>query len=85
MNSRSGHRVPENFESRSRRAAQAEQEQQELSIVSQLDELAPDANSDSDDVIALLEASDVAALETDESDGEEAVADNPQVSGRPAA
>eukprot|EP01044_Picomonas_judraskeda_P012628 COSAG03_NODE_1828_length_3462_cov_88.907226_2_plen_73_part_00 len=27
----------------------------------------------------------MAALQTDESDGEEAVADNPQVSGRPAA
>ena len=66
-----------------RRAAQAEQEQQELSVVSQLDELVPDADSDNDDVIALLEASDVAALQTDESDGEEAVADNPQVSGRP--
>ena len=72
----------ERDERAARRAAQAEREEQELSVLSQLDELVPDPDSDDDDVIALLESSDVAALQTDE---EEAVADNPQVSGRPAA
>ena len=45
------------MERAARRAAQAEREQQEISVISQLDELIPD--SDDDDLIATLEASDV--------------------------
>ena len=72
--------------SRRRRHRGGTREQELAEAARQRDERAERRAAQAEqDVIALLEASDVAALQTDESDGEEAVADNPQVSGRPAA